>query len=41
MINSEGNLIIAIVKGEDRASISRVAKALNIDRPRTAKHLVF
>ncbi|MFQ6094564.1 MAG: aminoacyl-tRNA deacylase [Candidatus Bathyarchaeia archaeon] len=36
MIDSEGNLIVAIVKGEDRASTSRVAKALNIDRPRIA-----
>jgi prolyl-tRNA editing enzyme YbaK/EbsC (Cys-tRNA(Pro) deacylase) len=36
MIDSEQNLIVAIVKGEDRASTSRVAKALNIDRPRTA-----
>jgi prolyl-tRNA editing enzyme YbaK/EbsC (Cys-tRNA(Pro) deacylase) len=36
MIDSEGNLIVAIVKGEDRASTSRVAKALGIDRPRIA-----
>lgn len=36
MIDSEGNLIVAIVKGEDRASTSRVEKALNIERPRTA-----
>ena len=36
MIDSNGNLIVAIVKGEDRASTSRVAKALNIERPRTA-----
>src|SRR3989344_8002158 len=33
MIDSNGNLIIAIVKGEDRASTSRVEKALNIERP--------
>ena len=36
MIDSEGNLIVAIVKGEDRASTSRVAKALDIERPRIA-----
>lgn len=36
MIDAEGQLIIAIVKGEDRASTSRVSKALNIDRPRLA-----
>ena len=36
MIDKNENLIIAIVKGEDRASTSRVGKALNIERPRTA-----
>ncbi len=36
MIDSDGNLILAIVKGEDRASTSRVEKALNIERPQTA-----
>jgi Cys-tRNA(Pro)/Cys-tRNA(Cys) deacylase len=36
MIDSEGNLIVAIVKGEDRASTTYVGKALNIERPRTA-----
>ena len=36
MIDNNGNLIVAIVKGEDRASTSRVEKALNIERPRTA-----
>ncbi|MFH1440050.1 MAG: YbaK/EbsC family protein [Candidatus Woesearchaeota archaeon] len=36
MIDSNGNLIVAIVKGEDRASTSRVEKALNISRPRIA-----
>lgn len=30
MVDSDGNLVVAIVKGEDRASTSRVAKALNI-----------
>jgi Cys-tRNA(Pro)/Cys-tRNA(Cys) deacylase len=37
MIDSHGNMIVCIVKGEDRASTSRVEKALNIQRPRTAK----
>ncbi len=37
MIDSEGKIIVAVVKGEDRASTSRVAKALNIDKPRTAE----
>lgn len=37
MIDSEGNLIVAIVKGEDKASTKRVAKALNIERPEIAK----
>jgi prolyl-tRNA editing enzyme YbaK/EbsC (Cys-tRNA(Pro) deacylase) len=36
MIGSDGNLIVAIVKGEDRASTSRVATALSIERPRIA-----
>ena len=33
MVDSQGNLIVAIVKGEDRASTSRIAKILNIERP--------
>lgn len=36
MIDAQGNLLVAIVKGEDRASTERVGKALNIERPRTA-----
>ncbi|MBI2548359.1 YbaK/EbsC family protein [Candidatus Woesearchaeota archaeon] len=36
MIDAQGNLIVAIVKGEDRASTSQVEKALHIQRPRTA-----
>ncbi len=36
MIDAEGNLIVAIVKGEDRASTSRAGKALGIERPRLA-----
>jgi prolyl-tRNA editing enzyme YbaK/EbsC (Cys-tRNA(Pro) deacylase) len=37
MIGPEEELIVAIVKGEHRASTSRVAKALGIERPRIAK----
>jgi Cys-tRNA(Pro)/Cys-tRNA(Cys) deacylase len=37
MLDTQGNLIVAIVKGEDRASTSRVAKALQIERPRIAQ----
>lgn len=37
MLDAQGNAIIAIVKGEDRVSMSRVAKALQIERPRTAE----
>lgn len=36
MIDHLGNLIVAVVKGEDRASTSRVGNALNIERPRLA-----
>ncbi|KNF08665.1 hypothetical protein CLPU_6c01510 [Gottschalkia purinilytica] len=36
MINEDGELIVAIVKGEDRASTTRVGKALGITRPRIA-----
>ncbi|MEA1910085.1 MAG: YbaK/EbsC family protein [Spirochaetota bacterium] len=36
MIDQKGNLIVAIVKGSNRVSTSRVGKALNIERPRTA-----
>jgi prolyl-tRNA editing enzyme YbaK/EbsC (Cys-tRNA(Pro) deacylase) len=36
MIGS-GGLIVAIVKGEHRASTKRVSKALGIDRPRIAE----
>ena len=36
MIDSRGQIIVAIVKGEDRASTSRVGKALGIERPRIA-----
>ena len=33
MMDSRSNLIVAIVKGECRASTSRVSKSLNIERP--------
>lgn len=36
MIDEDSRLIVAIVKGEDNASSKRVAKALNINRPRLA-----
>ena len=36
MVDSQGNLIVAIVKGEDRASTKRIGKLLNAERPRTA-----
>jgi len=36
MSDSEGNIIVAIVKGEDRVGSKRVAKALGIERPKTA-----
>ena len=35
-IDNKDNLIVAIVKGEDRVSTSRVGKALQIDKPRIA-----
>lgn len=36
MVDRDGHPIVAIVKGEDRASTSRVARALGIERPRVA-----
>lgn len=36
MIAPNGQFVVAIVKGEDQASTSRVGKALCIDRPRLA-----
>lgn len=36
LVDAQGNLIVAIVKGEDRASTSRVGKVLSIEAPRTA-----
>ena len=37
MIDSNDKVIVAIVKGEHRASTLRVAKALDISRPRIAQ----
>jgi Cys-tRNA(Pro)/Cys-tRNA(Cys) deacylase len=39
LIDEYGDSIVAIVKGEDRASTSRIGKALNITRPRLANPL--
>ncbi len=36
MVDQEGNLIVAIVKGEDKVSSKRVGKALNIKPPKIA-----
>lgn len=36
MIDDEGHLIVAIVRGNDRVSRSRVGKVLNINTPRIA-----
>lgn len=36
MVDESGNLIVAIVKGEDRASTTKIGKALNTSPPRTA-----
>ena len=42
MIDMNSKLIVAIVSGKDRASTSRVSKALSIERPRiaTAKEIL-
>ena len=36
MIDSNDELIVAIVKGEDRASSTRISKSLGIEKPRVA-----
>ena len=36
MIDSNENLLVAIVKGENRVSTARIGKSLNIERPRIA-----
>jgi len=36
LIDQQGNLIVAIVKGEDRVSLKKIGKALEIEPPRTA-----
>lgn len=35
LVDKEGNLIIAIVKGEDRASTKKIGKLFGIERPKT------
>jgi prolyl-tRNA editing enzyme YbaK/EbsC (Cys-tRNA(Pro) deacylase) len=35
-MDAEQNLIVAIVKGEDRVSTKKVGRALGIERPKTA-----
>ena len=35
MMDGQDSVIVAIVKGEDRASTSRVAKALGVEQVRT------
>jgi len=37
MLDSANRLIVGIVRGSDRVSSSRIAKALGIERPRTAE----
>jgi len=36
LIDSKENLIVAIVKGEDRASTKKISKVLKIERPKSA-----
>lgn len=36
LVDKKGNPIVAIVKGEDRASTRKIGKALGIERPRIA-----
>jgi len=36
LMDAEQNLIVAIVKGEDRVSTKKVGRALGIERPKTA-----
>ena len=36
LVDDQGNLIVAIVKGENRASTSKIGRHLGIERPRTA-----
>jgi prolyl-tRNA editing enzyme YbaK/EbsC (Cys-tRNA(Pro) deacylase) len=36
MVDGDGSVIVAIVKGEDRVSTSRVGKTLNTEMPRVA-----
>lgn len=36
LIDSQGNLIVAIVTGDERVSLTNVAKILGVEKPRTA-----
>lgn len=36
LVDTGGKLIVAIVKGQDRVSTKKLAKVLNIERPKTA-----
>jgi Cys-tRNA(Pro)/Cys-tRNA(Cys) deacylase len=36
LIDKKGNLIVAIVKGKNRASSSKISRQLGIEQPRTA-----
>ncbi len=36
LVDADGNLVVAIVKGEDRVSTKRVGKAIEREKPRTA-----
>jgi len=37
LIDQQGNLIVAIVKGEDRVNLKKIGEALDIEPPRPAK----
>ena len=36
LVDADGSLVVAIVKGEDRVSTTRVGKAIGKEKPRTA-----
>ena len=37
LLDQQGNLIVAIVKGEDRVNLKKIGEALDIEPPRPAK----
>ena len=41
LIDSKENLIVAVVKGEDRVSTKKIGKALEIERPKTTNPQVI